>query len=283
METALNEITLVLFTTIAPAGLVGYAVMALYTVTVRDRTRAEAASRYLVVPLVLVITGLIASATHLGTPANALYVLSGVGRSPLANEVVAVVAFLVAGGAWWMVSFRDDVSERLRRVAVTVVLVAAVVALYFISVAYSIPWVPTWALPTVPVTLWLGALVSGVPVGLFGLAAAGQTPGARFTALALLAGAAAPVGNAVVLGIQWADLASIETTLVAAPDLVPWTPAVIAAFAVLATAALGACAWAEQHRGPHRAFVEGSCVLAVLVACFLVRFTFYAMRMTAGV
>ena len=95
METALNEITLVLFTTIAPAGVMGYLTMALAIVLSRDEERAAAISRYLVVPLVLAISGLIASATHLGTPANALYVITGIGRSPLSNEVVAAVAFLV--------------------------------------------------------------------------------------------------------------------------------------------------------------------------------------------
>ena len=52
METALNEITLVLFTTIAPAGVMGYLTMALAIVLSRDEERAAAISRYLVVPLV---------------------------------------------------------------------------------------------------------------------------------------------------------------------------------------------------------------------------------------
>ena len=61
METALNEITLVLFTTIAPAGVIGYLAMALAVVSTRDEGRACALSRHLVVPLVLAISGLIAS------------------------------------------------------------------------------------------------------------------------------------------------------------------------------------------------------------------------------
>ncbi|MCI9261797.1 DmsC/YnfH family molybdoenzyme membrane anchor subunit [uncultured Adlercreutzia sp.] len=309
METALTEITLVLFTTIAPAGLVGYGVMALYSLVASERAQAEAASRYLVVPLVLVITGLIASATHLGTPANALYVLAGVGRSPLANEVIAVVAFLVAGGAWWMVSFRDDITLGVRRAAVAVVLLAALVALYFISVAYSVPWIPTWALPTVPLTLFLNALVSGVVVGLLGLAVARQQPSPRFVAAALVVAAVAAVANGAVLLVQWHELAAIETTLVAAPDLVPWTPAAIGGFLVLSLAALALCAVAERCRKARRGvpseknalvagasegaapasvrrgrpLLLGAAVLLVLVACFLVRFTFYAMRMTVGV
>ena len=108
METALTEITLVLFTTIAPAGVVGYLIMAASIMRSRDDARANAIGRYLVVPLVLAITGLIASATHLGTPANALYVITGIGRSPLSNEVVAAVVFLALGGIYWILSFRDD-------------------------------------------------------------------------------------------------------------------------------------------------------------------------------
>ena len=114
METALNEITLVLFTTIAPAGVMGYLTMALAIVLSRDEERAAAISRYLVVPLVLAISGLIASATHLGTPANALYVITGIGRSPLSNEVVAAVAFLALGGVYWILSFRDDLRRPFR-------------------------------------------------------------------------------------------------------------------------------------------------------------------------
>lgn len=309
METALTEITLVLFTTIAPAGLVGYGVMALYSLMASERIQAEAASHYLVVPLVLVITGLIASATHLGTPANALYVLTGVGRSPLANEVIAVVAFLVVGGAWWMVSFRDDITPALRRAAVVLTLAAIIVALFFIAVAYSVPWIPTWALPTVPLTLFLNALVSGVVVGLFGLAAAGQQPSKRFITATLAVAAVAAVANGAVLLAQWNELAAIETTLVAAPDLVPWTPAAIGGFLLLSLAALVLCIVAEcrrrtwrdtaagkiaaamdagegaaptsEHCG--RPLLLGAAVLLVLAACFLVRFTFYAMRMTVGV
>lgn len=309
METALTEITLVLFTTIAPAGLVGYGVMALYSLMASERIQAEAASHYLVVPLVLVITGLIASATHLGTPANALYVLAGVGRSPLANEVIAVVAFLVVGGAWWMVSFRDDITPVLRRAAVVLTLAAIVVALFFIAVAYSVPWIPTWALPTVPLTLFLNALVSGVMVGLFGLAAAGQQPSKRFITATLVVAAVAAVANGAVLLAQWNELAAIETTLVAAPDLVPWTPAAIGGFLLLSLAALALCVVAERRRKARRdtaagkiaaamdagegavptsehcghPLLLGAAVLLVLLACFLVRFTFYAMRMTVGV
>ena len=139
METALNEITLVLFTTIAPAGVIGYLAMALAVVSTRDEGRACALSRHLVVPLVLAISGLIASATHLGTPANALYVLTGVGRSPLSNEVVAAVAFLALGGVYWILSFRDDLRRGFRIAWLAATAIAGLEFVGFIAVAYSVP------------------------------------------------------------------------------------------------------------------------------------------------
>ena len=65
MDMALSEITLVLFTTIAPAGIMGCLVMAAFGL-LADEQDAARASRFLVIPLVLVVSGLIASATHLG-------------------------------------------------------------------------------------------------------------------------------------------------------------------------------------------------------------------------
>ena len=193
METALNEITLVLFTTIAPAGVMGYLTMALAIVLSRDEERAAAISRYLVVPLVLAISGLIASATHLGTPANALYVITGIGRSPLSNEVVAAVAFLALGGVYWILSFRDDLRRPFRVAWLAATAAAGFVFVGYIAVAYSVPSVPTWNLPTAPLTLWLNALSSGPLVGLFGLLLARQEPNrGMVAALLALAAAGAP-------------------------------------------------------------------------------------------
>ena len=129
-----------------------------------DESAARRIERYLVVPLVFAITGLIASATHLGTPANALYVITGIGRSPLSNEVAAV-AFLAFGGAYWFLAFRDEVAPVLRRVLAVVVPAAGAAFVAMIAFAYSVSTVPTWNLPTVPIMLRLAALASGPFVG----------------------------------------------------------------------------------------------------------------------
>ena len=238
METALGEITLVLFTTIAPAGVAGYLVMLALAFAASDESDARRVERYLVVPLVFAITGLIASATHLGTPANALYVATGIGRSPLSNEVAAAVAFLALGGVYWFLAFRDDVPRMLRRVLAAAAAVAGVAFVAMIALAYSVSTVPTWNLPTGPAALCLSALASGPFVALLGmgLARVGATRMQRRVLLALSAAAAA--ANAVVLGVEYALLGGIATTSVGALDLVPWLPQVIVAFIVCEAAAL---------------------------------------------
>lgn len=298
METALNEITLVLFTTIAPAGVMGYLAMALFIVVARDEERAGAISRYLVVPLVLAISGLIASATHLGTPANALYVIAGIGRSPLSNEVVAAVAFLALGGVYWILSFRDDLRRRFRVAWLAATAVAGLAFVGYIAVAYSVPSVPTWSLPTAPLTLWLNALSSGPLVGLFGLLLARQEPGGRMTAALLALAALAAVSNAAVLGMQWQELPGIVTTTTRAVDLMPAMPLVIGAYVVCEAIAIALGSAAALRRGISagpdpfaaagrtrmvRLTLTAAGAALALAACFAVRFTFYALHMTAGV
>lgn len=298
METALNEITLVLFTTIAPAGVVGYLVMAAAIMRSRDDARANGIGHYLVVPLVLTISGLIASATHLGTPANALYVLTGIGRSPLSNEVVAAVVFLALGGIYWIVSFRDDLTRTFRLVWLTATAAAGLAFVGFIGVAYSVPSVPTWNLPTAPVTLWLNAFASGPAVGLLGLALARQEAG-RGGAVALLAvTACAAAANAAVIAWEWQALEGIVTTTTRAVDLVVPVQVMTGAFLALEALAVALAAVAtlrpqlasgsdpfvaaKRARTARLALLIASVAVA-LAACFAVRFAFYALHMTVGV
>lgn len=308
METALTEITLVLFTTIAPAGVVGYLIMGIAMFSGRDDVRARRIGRYLVVPLAFVITGLIASATHLGTPANALYVATGIGRSPLSNEVAAAVAFLALGGVFWFLSFREDISVLFKKCWLTITLFAGIALILFISLAYSVDTVPTWNLPITPATLWAAAVASGPLVGLLGLCASRVGISSAFVraclAIVLLAG----IAGAVLLGWEYVELADIATTANSARDLVPWFPAVIAIFLLCDVFAVlcMAIAWCENTRRARRRGVDAQAVATLrsiarggdwrkmlalnalsvavsLFGCFAARFVFYAMHMTSGV
>lgn len=296
METALSEITLVLFTTIAPAGAVGYMAMIVASFCAGDGSVARRIERYLVVPLVFAITGLIASATHLGTPANALYVITGIGRSPLSNEVAAAVAFLAFGGAYWFMAFRDEVAPVLRRILAVVVLAAGIAFVAMIAFAYSVSTVPTWNLPTVPIMLCLAALASGPLVGLLGIEASGAGVAGSFRGACLAVSAVAAVANLIALMVERGMLSGVATTVQAATDLVPWLPGVAVAFALCEAAALVLAFFAPRFsvKGQEDAaagsatrvrssiIALSAATLLSLVGCFAVRFAFYAMHMTSG-
>lgn len=289
---AFGEITLVLFTTLAPSGAVAYLIMGLPVLV--GRAQDEAARRlnqWSCLPLVVTMVGLIASATHLGNPSNALYVFTGVGRSPLSTEVFAAVIFLALAGVFWLYSFAERPRVGLQRgllAAIDVAIVAFVVAVAF---AYNVDTILTWSLPLVPVSLLLNALFGGPLLALVGFAVASRglstTPAAepsivhaepegtskvhvepegaskvgsaaahvfpsRCGARVLLALAtAACAANVAVYAVLGFQLQCIENELVSAADLVVGYPVYLAAFALLAVCAL-VLAWRAEAQGARR-------------------------------
>lgn len=228
---AFDEITLVLFTTLAPSGAVAYLLMSLPVMF--GRATGDAARRLnqlTCLPLVIAMVGLVASATHLGNPSNALYVFTGVGRSPLSTEVGCAVAFLALAGIYWLYSFAEHPRRGLQRgllAAIDVAIVAFVVAVAF---AYHVDTIITWSLPLVPASLVLNSLVGGPLIALVGFALA-RWPASR-AALCGLA-AAAFVANTVVYVVLGAWLHPLANELATVEQLVPAYPAFTATFVLL--------------------------------------------------
>lgn len=237
---AFDEITLVLFTTLAPSGAVAYLLMSLPVML--GRATGDAARRLnqlTCLPLVIAMVGLVASATHLGNPSNALYVFTGVGRSPLSTEVGCAVAFLALAGIYWLYSFAEHPRRGLQRgllAAIDVAIVAFVVAVAF---AYHVDTIITWSLPLVPASLVLNSLVGGPLIALVGFALA-RWPVSR-AALCGLA-AAAFVANTVVYVVLGAWLHPLANELATVEQLVPAYPAFAATFVLLSVCGI-ALSW----------------------------------------
>ncbi|MBM7000778.1 dimethyl sulfoxide reductase anchor subunit [bacterium] len=152
---------LALFTTLTPAGAVATAFLALVLMTRPRQTRLAHA---LAAPLAVAWMGFVAAATHLGTPANALYTAAGVGRSPLSNEVATVVAFLFICGMCWLASFRRRQSaalDAIDRAGYVLCVASAMLAVTESAAAYGIATVPTWDVWQVPASLASGAVCAG--------------------------------------------------------------------------------------------------------------------------
>lgn len=304
LATALSEVTLVLFTTLAPSGAVAFAVIAvLIACGYCDGDRCFRAKQFLAIPLVTTMAGLIASATHLGNPANALYVFMGVGRSPLSNEVFSAVVFLGLAGSYWLYSFTQVKRPVLERIWLVASAVAAAAFIDQVSLAYSVETIITWDSPLMPVSLWLNALVGGPLLALCSLRAAdrGFASGRFWNSLCLVS-AVALAGNLIVLVVYGGELSGMRNSLATALDLAPFYPALVvygilvAAGIVVMYAAspagslLRRCSQ-DRYDGTKRSVKAAesrmlfcciaSCIL-VFLGIFVIRFIFYMLHMTVG-
>lgn len=283
-ETALSEITLVLFTTLAPAGVVAFVLMGmpLMCADVDSEKRARI-DKFLCIPLVTSMVGLVASATHLGNPANALYVFFGVGRSPLSTEVFSAVVFLAFAGLYWLYSFAEHPRVGLQRVWMALTSLAGVVFVTAVAYAYNADTIISWNTPYVPLALWLNALVGGPVLAVLSLRVADYdaVEGAWGRRLLMLSTVALLLNVGVYI-VQALDLPTLVNSFSSAADLVPFNGMMIAAFAVLAAAGIALDAAAAWGRARFTLVRMIAATTLVLAGIFIMRFSFYMMHLTVG-
>ena len=298
-DMAFGEITLVVFTTLAPSGAVALAIMAgvLLFAKLDDDARARI-DKFMCIPLVVAMVGLIASATHLGNPANALYVFLHVGSSPLSNEVLSAVSFLACSGLYWLYSFSAKPVRWLQRALLALIAVTGVAFVTMVSLAYSVETITTWDLPTVPVSLWANALMGGPLLAALSLYVARWRALAGRFGLALMAEpVVALAANVAVYVAQGMLMGGVDNAVVRAVDLVPHYWQILAIFAVLALAGcvIAAVSMHVVSRAAQAQAATGSLAFSkrvlvrLLVSCLLVfagvfamRFAFYMMHLTVG-
>jgi anaerobic dimethyl sulfoxide reductase subunit C (anchor subunit) len=286
---AWNEVSLALFTALSPSGVFAAIIVVCWAMSgALSEKQKRNIERKLFIPLVVSMVGLIASASHLGTPSNALYALAGVGRSPLSNEVVSGVVFLGLLGPFWYFTFNDAPRERLKRIWRILIVITGFVFVLFISLAYSVDSIPSWNLPLVPVAIWLNALVGGPLLALLTIGVAGGIrPELKCRATLLpMVSAVATVCNVGVYALYGAQLQDVGNFTIMASDLVPFFWQAVCLFALLA--AMGVfLSWAYllrlQGKASPRAVVlpVAGCVLS-LSGIFFMRFVFYMLHLTYG-
>lgn len=283
-DTALGEITLVLFTTLAPSGVVAFILMGLPVLAPRTDDAARGRlNLFLGIPLVISMVGLVASATHLGNPANALYVFFGVGRSPLSTEVFFAVVFLALAGLYWLYQFAEHPRPRLQRVWLALAMAAGIVFVGAVAFAYAAETIVSWNTAYVPLNLVLNALVGGPVLAVASLYAAGFAPvRGPFGRVLVVLATVALVANVVSFALQGAELGAIENSFTTAAQLVPAYGFMVAAFAVLAAAGIGLDAAVLARRAGRGIVRTAAAAALVLAGIFVMRFAFYMMHMTVG-
>lgn len=299
---AWGVIELVVFTTLAPSAAVAYGIVASrFLLWHADDRVTPPPSAALMVALALVTLGFVVSATHLGNPSNALYVLTRVGRAGLSDEVLSCAVFLALGGTFWVASLLrrpPKVVENLWLVAT----VASMVA-YLVCTArvYCMPTIPTWNTAEAQASLVLEALAGGALLAHVLLAwdagrtgtrknkppegSAGKREGRE--GRALFVGSLLPAAAAcIVLVLQHGHVVTLENAFGRGADLAPNYLAFVVLYAVGMLAA-NLLARAFSHLDTSAGHVSRraallSAPLLMYAATFLVRFEFYVTYMTSA-
>ena len=283
MTSGFDAFSLGLFTSLAPAGVVAFLALALVRLWSRDRTASVRIDRMIALPFSVVLIGFIASATHLGTPANALHVFSGVGRSPLSNEVLSAVAFLFLVGSYWMMAFKERFPDAVAKPWLALACLAGIALIACTSMAYNVDTVPTWDTAFTPANLVLAALLAGPVLGLLFLELAQVRPRSLERALVVLA-APALVAGTVVLALHQESLSAIANNEFAASTLAPSYPAVIGAHLIVGAIALAIAGLSMKRVQSRRTTLalRATASLLALAAVFVTRIVFYHLHMTVG-
>lgn len=284
-DTALSELTLVLFTTLAPSGALAFVLVALYLVFAKieedDRRKID---KMLILPLTVSMVGLIASSTHLGNPANALYVFLGVGRSPLSTEVFFAVIFLLLAGLYWIYSFSTRTIPTLQKAWLLAIATASLAFITAVAFAYSARTIVGWSSVFTPINLWLNALVGGPLLALltFQLSGHKKIAETKYAGILCAISVAALLVNMLSMLVQNTGLESIGNSCTSATTLISVYPLFIAGFVVLGLIAqILFLASIKRKTLPSLKMSILACVL-VFLGIFLTRFAFYMMHMTVG-
>lgn len=283
-EQGIEQVTLAFFTTLAPTGTLAFVIMACFLLFGKfDEQTSTRIQRLLIVPIAFGMIGFIFSASHLGKPSNALYVLRGFARSPLSDEVVASVVFFGLAWIYWYLCFSSRVPKALKCGVLGGACLAGIMQLLAISSAYSIETISTWNSAYVPANLILAGLQGAPLAAICVLSFANIDNRKSFVALLTIA-ALASVAAAICQTAQNADLSTIQSyyEFGAAANLVPWYGGAIAASALCSACSIIIDAISLAKSRKSLRIPSSLACLIMLAGIFFVRFAFYCMHLRAG-
>ena len=172
MQAAFAELPLALFTTLASIGAGAFIALALAFATARfTDEQLKKIDKMTAIPVVIAIVGFICAAFHVANPLHAFHVFAGIGASPLTNELVVGIVFMVVAIIYLIVAMTGKLGGARKAFSIVVAILAVVFAL-FMGLAYMISTVPSWNNFLVPVQMVGYALLGGTAVAALVLASA---------------------------------------------------------------------------------------------------------------
>jgi len=165
----LNELPLVIFTIIAQMSVGSFVVLGLIhllgTRAGRDVIdKVSDPALYAIGPIL--VLGLLASMTHLGTPIRAINALLHLDSSWLSREILFGLLFAAIGGAFAFCQWFKWLTPRLRQALAGLAALVGLALIWSMTMVYLLPTVPAWDSWATPVrffatTFLLGSLAVG--------------------------------------------------------------------------------------------------------------------------
>ena len=267
MENVISHIPLALFTTFGALGAGAYIGLAIYFFTGKCSDEdLKTIDKRTMIPFVVALIGFIAVFFHVTQPLKAFGVFSGIGSSPLSNEVVAGVIFMVFATIYTILAFVGKLGgARKGLIAVTAVL--AVVFGIMMGMAYMVDTIHTWCNPGTVLQM-LGYTLAGSALALV-VMGKGEKAVSSIKIVALVGIVMAVIGVAVQVVICMGASAATASGSAMVASMLP----LIVVAAVAAVVAL-VLMWKSNN-------ATVACIV-LLVAVFCGRLAFYGMELGIG-
>ncbi len=284
MGAAMHELPLALFSTFAPMGAGAFVLLMCAFLTNKfSEERLAKIDKMTLIPLLVVVLGFICAFFHLASPLHAFGVFAGVGSSPLSNEILVGVIFVVVACVYWILARAGKLSQGARVACIAVVAVLGVVFAFFIGQAYGMETIQSWNTGFAPMQIVGFALVGGAALGILTLALAGAFEDVQGSGLKVAGIVVLVLGLALAIwGLvgQTNLVSGMENALASGAELVAAaTPALVVSIVCLVAAVIaGVIALGSK---------KATVVAAIAVACAVIgvfagRLVFYALVLSVG-
>lgn len=139
------ELPLAIFTTLAPIGAGGFVgIAALLFAGAIPEDKSKKADIVALVALILTCVGFLASIMHVANAGNIIGAFSGIGSSPMSNEIVCGIVFVIVAAIYVILAWTGKLAAGARKGFAAVVAVIGIVFMIMTAMAYMLATIVTW-------------------------------------------------------------------------------------------------------------------------------------------
>ena len=269
------ELPLAIFTTLAPIGAGGFVgLAALLFAGAIGEDKYKKADIVALVALILTCVGFLASTMHVANAGHIMGAVSGIGSSPMSNEVVCGIVFVVVAAIYVILAWTGKLAAGARKGFAAVVAVVGIVFMIMTAMAYMIATIATWnSVLTIAEILGIG-ITGAAAFAALTLAMTDEGSAAKSCVMALaVIGAALAVIGVIGIAVVASGTASyvVDGGAVVSGNMVAIVCSIICFVAAAALNIIG-----------RSSTLAAAAVVLAVVAGLAARCAFYGMMISVG-